>query len=136
MKWSRNFTLTFASVLLLFVLIAGGYYLIQNRAKGTSAIIIPQLSVQAHEGEVAFRNHCTECHGKNAAGTDKGPPLINRIYAPSHHSNVSFVRAMTLGARQHHWLFGNMPPLPQVERKQIDLIIIYIRELQNANGIG
>ena len=136
MKRFRQFTIIFASVLLVFGLIAGGYYLIQNRAKGTTAIVVPQLSAQAQKGEIAFRNHCMACHGDNAAGTDKGPPLVNRIYAPSHHSYVSFVRAVTLGARQHHWLFGNMAPLPQVGRMEIDLIIIYIRELQKANGIG
>jgi len=136
MKRSRKFTLIFTSVLLMFGLITGGFYLIRNRTKGTGAIIVPQLSPDAKRGEFAFGNYCIECHGQNAAGADKGPPLVHRIYTPSHHSNVSFVRAVTLGARQHHWLFGNMAPLPQVERKEIDLIIIYIRELQKANGIG
>jgi len=136
MKWSRQFTLIFASVLLVLGLITGGFYLIRSRTKGTRAIIIPQLSPDAKVGKVGFRNYCIECHGQNASGTDKGPPLVHRIYTPSHHSNVSFVRAVTLGVRQHHWLFGNMAPLPQVERKEIDLIIIYLRELQKANGIG
>jgi len=136
MKRSKQFTFISASVLLVFVLVAGGYYLIQNRTNGTSTIIVPQLSPDAKKGEVAFGSYCIECHGQNASGTDKGPPLVHRIYTPSHHSNVSFVRAVTLGARQHHWLLGNMAPLPQVERKEIDLIIIYIRELQKANGIG
>ena len=136
MKRSRQFTRIFASVLLVFGLIVGGFYLIRYRTKGTGTIIVPQLPQDAKRGEVAFGNFCIECHGQNASGTDKGPPLVHRIYTPSHHSNVSFVRAVTLGARQHHWLFGNMAPLPQVERKEIDLIIIYIRELQKANGIG
>ena len=135
-KPSRQFTLIFVSVLLVLGLIVGGYYLIRNRTQEKGAIIVPQLPPDAKRGEVAFGNFCIECHGQNAAGADKGPPLVHRIYTPSHHSNVSFVRAVTLGARQHHWLFGNMAPLPQVERKEIDLIIIYIRELQKANGIG
>jgi len=136
MKRSRQFRLIFASALLVFGLIAGGFYLIRNRTKGTGAIIVPQLSPDAKRGEVAFGNYCVVCHGQNAAGTDNGPMLVHRIYSPSHHGNVSFIRAVSLGARQHHWLFGNMAPLPQVERKEIDLIIIYIRELQKANGIG
>lgn len=136
MKRSRQFTLIFASVLLVFVLIAGGFYLIRNRTKGTGAIIVPQLSPDAKRGEVAFGSYCIECHGQNAAGTDKGPRLVHRIYSPSHHSNISFIRAVSLGVPQHHWLFGKMPPQPQVGRRQVEQIIIYIRELQKANGIG
>ncbi len=136
MKRLKQFTLVAVIALVASGLIAGGFYLIQNRTKGTGAIIVPQLSPGAKRGEVAFGNFCIECHGQNAAGTDKGPPLVHRIYSPSHHSNVSFIRAVTLGVAQHHWLFGKMPPLPQVERREVDLMIIYIRELQKANGIG
>ena len=136
MKRSKQFTLIPASMLLVFVLIAGGYYLIRNRNQEKPTVFVPQFSPEAKRGQVAFGNFCIECHGQNAAGTDKGPPLVNRIYAPSHHSDVSFIRAVTLGVHQHHWLFGKMPPLPQVERRGIELIIIYIRELQKANGIG
>ena len=136
MERSRQTTLVVVTVLLALGLFAGGYYLIRNRNQEKATVFVPQFSPDAKRGEVVFGNFCSECHGRNASGTDKGPPLLNRIYAPSHHGNVSFVRAVTLGARQHHWLFGNMPPLPQVERKEIDLIIIYIRELQKANGIS
>ncbi len=136
MKRVKNTWFVISSIVLSLGLIGGGYYLIQNRSKGKIAVVVPELSTQAQRGELAFRNYCISCHGKNAAGTDKGPPLVNRIYASSHHSNISFVRAVTLGARQHHWLFGDMPPVPQIRREEIELIIIYVRELQKANGIG
>ena len=136
MERPKQTTLVVGSVLLAFGLIAGGYYLIRNRTKEKKTVYVPQLSSEAKRGEVAFGNYCVVCHGANAVGTDKGPPLVNQLYSSSHHSDVSFVRAVTLGVPQHHWLFGKMLPQPQVERHEIDLIIIYIRELQKANGIG
>ena len=86
-------------------------------------------------GQAAFEAYCVECHGKNAVGADKGPSLVNQIYSPSHHSDFSFVRAVSLGVPQHHWLFGAMPPQPELGRQEIDRIIVYVRELQKANGI-
>jgi len=122
-------------VLLAVGLIVGGLGLIRNQAKEQGALVVPDLSAEAKMGEVAFEAYCVECHGKNAAGTDKGPPLVNQIYSPSHHGDFSFVRAVTLGVPQHHWLFGTMPPQPEVGREEIDRIIVYLRELQRSNGI-
>jgi mono/diheme cytochrome c family protein len=122
-------------ILLAVGLIVGGLGLIRNQAKEQRALVVPDLSAEAKMGEVAFATYCTECHGKNASGSDKGPPLVNQIYGPTHHGDFSFVRAVTLGVPQHHWLFGSMPPMPQVERSQVDRITVYIRELQRANGI-
>jgi mono/diheme cytochrome c family protein len=135
MRASRQIALFAGIVLVVVGVIIGGRYLIENRAKPRDAVVIPELSSEAKTGEIAFTTYCVSCHGKNAAGTDKGPPLVNQIYRPLHHSDFSFVRAVTLGVPQHHWLFGAMPPQPQVERKRIDQIVIYIRELQKANGI-
>lgn len=138
-KWSvvkkNNFKLTLAVILVGVALAFGGYYLIRDLAKERSVINVPDLSPEAKPGRVAFQTHCAACHGEMGAGTEKGPPLVNDIYRPAHHADYSFVRAATLGVPQHHWLFGNMPPLPQVTRREIDQIVIYIRELQRANGI-
>ena len=136
MKRGKQFTLVVTTILGAFGVILGGVYLIRTQSKEKGAIVVPQLSREAKKGEIAFRNYCIACHGQSGTGTDMGPPLVHRIYGPSHHSYVSFVRAVTLGVPQHHWLFGKMPPLPQVERREVDLIIIYIRELQKANGTG
>jgi mono/diheme cytochrome c family protein len=116
-------------------LIVGGSRLIRNQAKEQGALVVPDLSAEAKMGEVAFATYCIECHGKNASGTDKGPPLVNQIYGPTHHGDFSIVRAVSLGVPQHHWLFGSMPPQPQVERREIDQIVVYLRELQKANAI-
>jgi len=114
---------------------AGGRYLIRQRVDQQPPVIVPNLSAEGVKGEAVFAASCALCHGKNAVGTDKGPPLINPVYSSSHHSDFSFVRAITLGVPQHHWLFGPMPAQPQVERKQIDQVVAYLRELQHANGI-
>jgi mono/diheme cytochrome c family protein len=122
-------------ILLAVGLIVGGPRLIRNQAKEQRVLVVPALSAEAKIGEVGFATYCVECHGKNASGTDKGPPLVNQIYGPSHHGDFSFVRAVSLGVPQHHWLFGSMPAQPQVGRQDIDRIIVYVRELQKANGI-
>jgi len=98
-------------------------------------VAVPELSAQAALGKEAFNANCAQCHGKNAAGTDKGPPLIHDIYNPGHHGDQAFVIAAKRGVRRHHWPFGNMPPQPQVTGTQIAAIIKYVRELQVANGI-
>ena len=74
----------------------------------------PALSDTALAGESLFNAKCSLCHGANAAGTNQGPPLIDRIYEPGHHPDVSFRVAVRQGVRQHHWQFGNMPPVPSV----------------------
>ena len=50
--------------------------------------------------------------------------------------DVAFVRAAKLGVRQHHWRFGNMPPVDGIKDQELASIIFYIRELQRANGIN
>ncbi len=96
---------------------------------------VPPLSAMAKSGEKHFNKNCTSCHGDNAAGSDKGPPLIHDIYNPGHHADGSFFMAAQRGVRRHHWSFGDMPPQPQMKKVQIAEIVAYIRELQKANGI-
>lgn len=115
-------------------ILIGGAYLIQQETQKV-IVVVPELSPKAKTGIAAFETYCVECHGENAAGTEKGPSLIHSIYRPSHHSDFSFVRAITVGVAQHHWLFGSMPPQPQLDREEIDQITVYIREIQRANGI-
>ncbi|MEO3429583.1 cytochrome c [Pelagibius sp. CAU 1746] len=98
-------------------------------------VTVPQLSDRATEGKVAFDAVCATCHGANAAGSDKGPPLVHDIYNPGHHSDDAFLLAAQRGVRQHHWRFGNMPPQPQISETEIRDIVQYVRELQLANGI-
>ena len=102
----------------------------------TVDVVSATLSEEAKHGEVLFNANCAACHGENAAGTDLGPPLIHDIYNPGHHSDEAFYLAASIGTRQHHWQFGDMPPQPQVSREDVSMIIRFIREVQAANGIG
>ncbi len=98
-------------------------------------LVLPRYSTLAIAGNIAFDKNCASCHGVNAIGGDKGPPLIHDIYNPGHHNDVSFYRAVAQGTPRHHWNFGDMPSQPKVSRRQVGAIIRYIRELQEANGI-
>ena len=95
----------------------------------------PALSSTAREGEDLFNANCSVCHGLNAAGTNQGPTLIDRIYHPSHHPDFSFRNAVSKGVRQHHWVFGDMPPAAGVSSDDVEKIICYVREVQRTNGI-
>ena len=95
----------------------------------------PALSNTALQGEELFNANCSVCHGVNASGTSQGPTLIDRIYHPGHHSDFSFRNAVSNGVPQHHWVFGNMPPVAGVSSEDVDKIICYVREIQRASGI-
>lgn len=97
---------------------------------------MPALSAAAQAGAKVFSANCQICHGVNASGGPGGPPLIHKIYEPSHHGDGAFVAAVKVGVREHHWNFGNMPPVPGIGDAQIGQIISYVRELQRANGIN
>ena len=101
----------------------------------TVTVSRPALSAQAAVGEEAFQRLCGECHGPNAGGSNRGPPLIHRVYAPNHHADFSFLRAMTAGTRAHHWRFGDMPPRPAANDDEARAIVRFLREMQRANGI-
>ena len=75
------------------------------------------------------------CHGANAAGTEAGPPLVHKIYEPSHHGDYAFEMAVANGVRAHHWRFGDMPPQPAMTKADLQNVIAYVREVQRANGI-
>lgn len=102
----------------------------------TVDVRVPELSAAALKGKVGFDANCAQCHGKNAGGTGKGPPLIHKLYKPSHHSDQSFLRAVQRGVRRHHWPYGNMPSQLKLSGAQIAAIVKYVRELQVANGIS
>ncbi len=89
----------------------------------------------AGAGAALFAENCAACHGADAFGTDRGPPLVHRIYEPSHHPDEAFLVAMLLGVRQHHWNFGSMPPVEGLAEPEARAILAHLRALQRANGI-
>jgi mono/diheme cytochrome c family protein len=102
---------------------------------GIVNVSVPTLSSLAMAGEVAFEATCAACHGKNAAGTENGPPLVHDTYNPGHHPDESFYLAARRGTPQHHWPYGDMPPQEGVTDEDLAAIVAYVRELQQANGI-
>ncbi|MEP3277685.1 MAG: cytochrome c [Stappiaceae bacterium] len=101
-------------------------------------ISIPSaLSGNAQVGKKIFQSVCATCHGRDAVGKDGvAPPLVHKIYEPSHHGDEAFQRAVVMGVRSHHWPFGNMPPIKELTRADVAMIVAYVRELQQANGIN
>ena len=86
-------------------------------------------------GAALFATNCAACHGLGAAGSDKGPPLVHKIYGPSRYSDGTFDFAVHHGARSYHWSFGDMPPIRGVSDGEVAEIIAYVRQLQRAAGI-
>jgi mono/diheme cytochrome c family protein len=97
------------------VLVAAGWQFMQSSGSGAHVdVAVPHLSADAERGARVFAANCAACHGENAAGSDQGPPLVHKIYEPSHHGDQSFLAAVRNGVRRHHWQYGNMPPQPGV----------------------
>lgn len=101
-----------------------------------AASIQPGADVDLVLGERLFSENCAVCHGQEAAGTaQSGPPLVHKIYEPSHHADGAFYLAVSKGVRAHHWPFGDMPPIKDVSMEETAHIIGYVRILQRQNGI-
>lgn len=101
------------------------------------AIQMPPIEGNAAIGQRVLEVSCASCHGDNAVGVEgAGPPLIHKIYEPSHHADEAFQRAVSHGVRSHHWQFGDMPPVEGLTRGDVAMVIAYIREIQRANGIN
>ena len=104
-------------------------------ATAGSAVAVAPVPPEHTDGEAQFNQLCSDCHGQGAMGTDKGPPLVHRLYVPSHHGNAAFVNAIMNGVQAHHWQFGDMPPVAGVSGEQVRAITLYVRWIQEQNGI-
>lgn len=118
-----------------------GYVLLDRPPSSVQGAVGPVVNVAAltadqARGRLAFNTACAECHGRDALGGDGGPPLIHKIYEPSHHGDGAFYRAVQAGVMQHHWGFGNMPAQAGVSQTQVAEIIDYVRAAQRQNGIN
>ncbi|MBO0334926.1 cytochrome c [Sneathiella sp. CAU 1612] len=137
-----NSKLYVITLVLALVAVAGYFWLYpgQPEVKTGQPIVVvnvPELSIASQSGKQAFDKYCASCHGSNAAGQEgRAPPLIHRIYEPNHHGDMAFLLAAKNGVRAHHWPFGNMPPVEGISEAEIQNIILYVRELQRANGIN
>jgi mono/diheme cytochrome c family protein len=86
-------------------------------------------------GEEAYLRDCARCHGEDGLGSLSGPPLLHRIYQPTHHSDAAFLLSVRVGVRAHHWTYGDMDPMPAVSAEVVGEITSYVRWLQREVGI-
>jgi len=101
-------------------------------APSVTALVVPEEYLP---GEERFQSFCSGCHGGQGVGTDHGPPLVHKIYEPSHHADFAFFRAAAQGVRAHHWKFGNMPKIEDATESDVQEIVKYVRWLQREAGI-
>ena len=94
----------------------------------------PGLMPNPGQGKGLYTQHCAACHGTDLKGSDKGPPMLHKVYEPSHHADIAFQLAVANGVRAHHWQFGDMAPVPGLDDDEIDVIIAYIRDQQEMHG--
>ena len=99
--------------------------------KPASAAVPDELKA----GEAKFNANCSACHGVGGVGTTQGPPFLNKIYEPNHHTDEAFRRAAANGVKAHHWQFGNMPKIEGVTPEDVEQIIKYVRWLQHQAGV-
>jgi mono/diheme cytochrome c family protein len=119
------------------LLLAGGLGACSSAAASAppTPLATATSSPGASRGEQLFNQTCAACHGARATGTQIGPPLVHKIYEPSHHSDAAFLLAVRNGTVQHHWKFGNMPAQPAVTDAETREITLYVRALQREAGI-
>ena len=86
------------------------------------------------DGTAVYQQYCAECHGADLRGTDKGPSQLSIIYEPGHHSDYAFRSAITEGAPEHHWWFGDMPPVEGISDAEIEEVIAFVRAEQERLG--
>ena len=87
------------------------------------------------KGQMLYEKNCSTCHGQQLNGTNQGPPLIHPFYRPSHHGDKSFYRAALQGTKQHHWNFGDMPPVEGMTSKKMDSLVPYVRFYQQKKKL-
>jgi len=93
------------------------------------------LMPNAAAGKKLYAERCAQCHGADLLGSTQGPPLVHRIYEPSHHGDIAFQIAVKHGTRRHHWNFGDMQPVPGVTPDDVAHITAYVRAEQRKAGI-
>lgn len=106
-----------------------------EKIRGKMHLPPPGFVADPNQGARLFASNCARCHGQDARGTDRGPPLIHKTYLPRHHGDLVFHMAVKKGARQHHWHFGDMPPVAGLSPEAVGHIIAYVRREQRRSGI-
>lgn len=100
---------------------------------GDGVVPVPDAALVA-QGEPLYQASCASCHGADLRGTDKGPSHLSIVYEANHHGDGAFILAALRGVPQHHWPYGDMPPVPGLGEEDLEAIIAYVREQQRLHG--
>ncbi len=87
-------------------------------------------------GEAVYGANCAQCHGADLAGTERGPSLLEPIYAPDQLSDEQFAAAIHDGVDEERWEFGPMPANGSISDEQIEAILTFVRAEQRAEQAG
>jgi mono/diheme cytochrome c family protein len=129
MTLRRSLTLLAASFSIVVAACSGD----DATGSGDSDIPIQDAELVA-QGEPLYQANCASCHGADLRGTDKGPSHLSIVYEPNHHGDGAFALAALRGVPQHHWPYGDMPPVPGLSEEDLEAIVAYVREQQRLNG--
>ena len=98
--------------------------------------IIPELSEQAQHGRAVINSQCVECHGiDGTGGTPKGPPILHPMYRRAVYPDHHFKKMVREGKREKNWRFGPMPAFPDISDRDLDAVIAFVREVQDATHV-
>ena len=100
-----------------------------------AAVALTGCRETSTSGSAIYFSTCSACHGVQLNGSDQGPPLVHPFYKPSHHNDGSIYRAALKGVKQHHWNFGNMPPVAGMTPGKMDSVVPYIRYYQQQKKL-
>ncbi len=103
-------------------------------SRGNHDAQAPSNAGGAVDGAALYQAHCASCHGTDLRGTDKGPSHLSKVYEPGHHGDGAFRAAIASGSRQHHWNFGDMPPVAGLHPDEVEAIIAFVRAVQRDQG--
>ncbi|HKJ50600.1 MAG TPA: cytochrome c [Gammaproteobacteria bacterium] len=117
------------------IILAGLFALVTVFSGRVTAAEEVQIPFNLGKGQLLYEKYCSSCHGLRLEGSNQGPPLIHPFYKPSHHGDESFYRAALNGVRQHHWNFGNMPPVEGMTPGKMDSLVPYLRYYQQQKGL-
>lgn len=110
-----------------------------SACSGGSESTQTSLAAQASADLVAaggplYQASCAQCHGADLRGTALGPSHLSVVYEPNHHGDAAFVLAARNGVRQHHWPYGDMPPIPGLTDDDLASIVAFVRDQQRIHG--
>ena len=93
-----------------------------------------QAPAQYHHGEMIFNTYCMSCHGLYGRGEGLGPALLDTLYRSDHLPDDAVLAAMERGVSQHNFHFGAMPPVKRITPAEAQLVLGYVRWLQQGFG--